>query len=56
LGTVNPQTGGGLPVPVSSEVTTALAQQLRDQATLIAELRARLASVEALLASAARRK
>jgi hypothetical protein len=77
LGTVNPQSGSGLPVPLSSiasspapnsavnSATTIvqLQQQVRDQQTTNAELRAtiadqgaRLARLEALVGSSAGRK
>ena len=59
LGTINPQTGGGMPVPTLSgaaeadrlaaitDVVHAQQQQLQDQQTTIADLQARLARLEA---------
>jgi hypothetical protein len=68
LGTINPQTGGGLPIPVSTSagLTDGLAavtkrmqtqeQQLKDQQATIAELQKELAGVKALLRSVSGRK
>jgi hypothetical protein len=70
LGTVNPETGGGIPFPLSTRApnpapngavngasvaatVAQLRQQVRDQQTTIADLTARLARLEQLLAPAA---
>jgi hypothetical protein len=62
LGTINPQTGGGMPAPLSkTDVTVVqLQHQVRDQQTTITDLRAtiadqgaRLARLESLLSGAA---
>jgi hypothetical protein len=57
LGTAPMTNGGGfLPMAHSEQQITDLREQLRDQHDVIADLRARLAKLEALVASAARAK
>ena len=60
LGTINPQSGGGMPIPTASartptnamDVTVVqLQQQVRDQQTTIVDLSARLARLEALVSA-----